>query len=63
MEPLTLAATAIAATIITKVWEKTGEKLGEKLFDESEKFLASLGKKSPSRCILSSNSNYDSVPL
>jgi len=47
MEPLTLAATAIAATIITKVWEKTGEKLGEKLFDASEKFLASLGKKSP----------------
>jgi hypothetical protein len=47
MDPLTLAATAIAATIMTKFWEKTGEKLGEKVFTESEKFLGALNKKSP----------------
>lgn len=47
MDPLTLAATAIAATIMTKFWEKTGEKLGEKVFTESEKFLGALKKRSP----------------
>ena len=47
MEPLTLAATAIAATMMTKFWEKTGEKLGEKVFTESENFLGALKKKSP----------------
>ncbi|MGP1387651.1 MAG: hypothetical protein ACTS2F_29205 [Thainema sp.] len=47
MEPLTLAATAIAATIMTKFWEKTGEQLSEKLFSASDKFLKSLKKKSP----------------
>ena len=47
MDPLTLAATAIAATIMTKFWEKTGEKLGEKVFTESEKFLGALKTKSP----------------
>lgn len=47
MDPLTLAATAIAATIMTKFWEKTGEKLGEKVFIESERFLGTLRKKSP----------------
>lgn len=47
MDPLTLAATAIAATIMTKFWEKTGEKLGEKVFTESEKFLSALKRKSP----------------
>lgn len=47
MEPLTLAATAVAAMIMTKFWEKTGEKLGEKVFAESEKFVSTLKKKSP----------------
>jgi phosphoenolpyruvate-protein kinase (PTS system EI component) len=47
MDPLTLAATAIAATIMTKFWEKTGEKLGEKVFSESEKFLRALKTKAP----------------
>jgi len=47
MDPLTMAATAIAATIMTKAFEKTGEKLGEKVFDQSEKFLTPLRCKSP----------------
>ena len=47
MEPLTLAATAIAATIMTKAFEKTGEKLGEAVIDQSGKFLSSLKIKSP----------------
>ena len=47
MDPLTLAATAIAATVMTKFWEKTGEKLGEKVFIESNNFLSSLSKRSP----------------
>ena len=47
MEPLTLAATAIAATILTKFWEKTGEKLSEELFEKSEEFYRSLKKKAP----------------
>jgi len=47
MEPLTLAATAIAATVMTKFWEKTGEKLGERVFSESENFLKTLGQKAP----------------
>jgi hypothetical protein len=47
MDPLTVAATAVAATVMTKAFEKTGEKLGEKVFDRSEKFLASLMRKSP----------------
>jgi hypothetical protein len=48
MDPLTVAATAIAATVMTKALEKTGEKLGEKVFDQSEKFLDSLKLRSPS---------------
>ena len=47
MDPLTIAATAVAATVMTKALEKTGEKLGEKVFDQSEKFLTSLKRKSP----------------
>lgn len=47
MEPLTLAATAIAATIMTKFWEKTGEKLSEELFEKSEEFYKSLKQKAP----------------
>lgn len=47
MEPLTLAATAIAATILTKFWEKTGEKLSEELFEKSEEFYKSLKQKAP----------------
>ena len=47
MDPLTIAATAVAATMMTKAFEKTGEKLGEKVFDQSEKFLTSLRIKSP----------------
>jgi hypothetical protein len=47
MDPLTVAATAVAATVMTKAFEKTGEKLGEKVFDQSEKFLTSLRRKSP----------------
>jgi len=47
MDPLTVAATAVAATVITKAFEKTGEKLGEKVFDQSEKFLTSLRHQSP----------------
>ena len=47
MEPLTLAATAIAATIMTKFWEKTGEKLSEELFEKSEEFYKSLKRKAP----------------
>lgn len=47
MDPLTIAATAVAATVITKAFEKTGEKLGEKVFDQSEKFLTSLRRQSP----------------
>ncbi len=47
MDSLTLAATAVAATIMTKFWEKTGEKLGEKVFTEAENFLTSLKKRSP----------------
>ncbi|MDB9525235.1 hypothetical protein PN498_04490 [Oscillatoria sp. CS-180] len=47
MEPLTLAATAIAATIMTKFWEKTGEKLSEELFEKSEEFYKSLQQKTP----------------
>lgn len=47
MEPLTLAATAIAATIMTKFWEKTGEKLSEELFEKSEEFYKSLQQKAP----------------
>ena len=48
MDPLTVAATAIAATVMTKALEKTGEKLGEKVFVQSEKFLDSLRLLSPS---------------
>jgi dephospho-CoA kinase len=48
MDPLTVAATAIAATVMTKALEKTGEKLGEKVFDQSEKFLNLLRLRSPS---------------
>ena len=51
MEPLTLAATAIAATIITKFWEKTGEKLSEELFEKSEEFYKSLRRKAPQTAI------------
>ncbi|KAM3093301.1 hypothetical protein ACKFKG_20045 [Phormidesmis sp. 146-35] len=47
MDPLTVAATAVAATVMTKALEKTGEKLGEKVFDQSEKFLTSLRQKAP----------------
>ncbi|MBE9013181.1 hypothetical protein IQ250_23575 [Pseudanabaenaceae cyanobacterium LEGE 13415] len=47
MEPLTLSATAVAATILTKAFEKTGEKLGEAVIDQSGKFLSSLKQKSP----------------
>jgi DUF1680 family protein len=47
MDPLTVAATAVAATVMTKAFEKTGEKLGEKVFDQSEKFLTSLRRRSP----------------
>jgi len=47
MEPLILAATAIAATVMNKAFEKTGEKLGEKVVEESGKFLTSLKVKSP----------------
>lgn len=47
MEPLTLAATAIAATIMTKFWEKTGEKLSEELFEKSDDFYKSLKRKAP----------------
>lgn len=47
MEPLTLAATAIAATIMAKFWEKTGEKLSEELFEKSEEFYKSLKRKAP----------------
>lgn len=47
MEPLILAATAIATTILTKTFEKTGEKLGEKVVEQSSKFLTSLKDKSP----------------
>ena len=47
MDPLTLAATAIAATIMTKAFEKTGEKLGEAVIGQSGKFLSSLKRKSP----------------
>ena len=47
MEPLTLAATAIAATIMTKFWEKTGEQLSEELFEKSEEFYKSLRRKAP----------------
>ena len=42
-----MAATAIAATIMTKFWEKTGEQLSEELFEKTEKFYKSLKKKSP----------------
>ena len=48
MDPFTMAATAIAATVMTKALEKTGEKLGEKVFDQSERFLDSLRLRSPS---------------
>jgi cell division protein FtsN len=51
MDPLTLAATAVVATVLTKALEKTGEKLGEKVFDKSEKFIASLKKSSPSTVV------------
>ncbi|AFZ61310.1 hypothetical protein H6G54_21235 [Anabaena cylindrica FACHB-243] len=47
MEPLILAATAIATTILTKAFEKTGEKLGEKVVEQSGRFLTSLKDKSP----------------
>jgi hypothetical protein len=47
MDPLVMAATAIAATIMTKFWEKTGEQLSEELFEKTEKFYKSLKKKSP----------------
>ena len=47
MDPLTMAATAIAATIMTKFWEKTGEKLSEELFEKSEQFYKSLKNKAP----------------
>jgi hypothetical protein len=47
MEPLTLAATAVAATIMTKFWEKTGEKLSEELFEKGGEFYKSLKSKSP----------------
>ncbi|MEM8641854.1 MAG: hypothetical protein AAGG51_24015 [Cyanobacteria bacterium P01_G01_bin.54] len=47
MEPLTLAATAIAATIMTKFWEKTGEQLSEELFEKSEAFYNALKQKAP----------------
>jgi hypothetical protein len=47
MEPLTLAAIAVATTVITKALEKTGEKLGEKVFNQTEQFVASLKHKSP----------------
>lgn len=47
MEPLILAATAIATTILTKTFEKTGEKLGEQVVEQSSKFLTSLKEKSP----------------
>lgn len=47
MDPLTIAATAVAATVMTKAFEKTGERLGEKVFDQSEKFLTSLRIRSP----------------
>jgi hypothetical protein len=47
MEPLTLAAIAVATTVMTKALEKTGEKLGEKVFGQTEKFVASLKHKSP----------------
>lgn len=47
MEPITLAATAIAATVMTKFWERTGEKLSEELFERSENFYESLKQKSP----------------
>jgi hypothetical protein len=52
MESLILAATAIAATVMTKAFEKasetTGEKLGEQLVKQGSKFLAALKRKSPS---------------
>lgn len=47
MEPIILAATAVAATIMTKAFEKTGEKLGEKVVKESGRFLKSLKIKDP----------------
>jgi predicted transcriptional regulator len=47
MEPLVIAATAIATTIITKAFEKTGEKLGEQVVEQSGKLLVSLRHKSP----------------
>ncbi|MGB0562673.1 MAG: hypothetical protein ACPGVO_12855 [Spirulinaceae cyanobacterium] len=47
MEPLTLAATAIAATIMTKFWEKTGEQLSEELFERSEAFYNVLTQRAP----------------
>lgn len=47
MEPLILAATAVATTILTKAFEKTGEKLGEGVVEQSSKFLSSLRHKSP----------------
>lgn len=47
MEPIILAATAIAATIMTKAFEKTGEKLGEKVAEESGRFLKFLKRKDP----------------
>lgn len=47
MEPLTLAATAIAATVMTKFWEKTGEKLSDELFEKGEGFYESLRRSAP----------------
>lgn len=47
MEPLTLAATAIAATIMTKFWEKTGEQLSEELFETGEALFKALKQRAP----------------
>ena len=47
MEPLTLAAIAVATTIMSKALEKTGDKLGEKVYEQTEKFVTSLKNKSP----------------
>lgn len=61
MEPITLAATAIAATVMTKFWEKTGEKLSEELFEKSEYFYESLKQKSPKTALAIEKSSQ--VPL
>lgn len=51
MDPLTLAAIAVATTMMTKALEKIGENVGDKVFSQSEKFISLLRQKSPQTAV------------